>query len=144
MVDDSTQAERRSLAQVARFLIVGGTNTLFTYVVFAGLGLLIDPWLAYTIAFTLGLLWTSFASSRFVFRVRFSPTRTLLFLGAYLVIYSIGLVIVRLIDPQTFVDLLITSLIILITTTPLVFLVGRLIFTRQAPGEVPRTNRKAD
>jgi putative flippase GtrA len=137
MANESKQSTRRSFGQFARFLVVGGANTLLTYAIFTGLGLLIEPWIAYTIAFALGLVVTSTASSRFVFRARFSLLRLLLFVASYLVIYGIGTAIVRLADPQTLGDLFVTSLIILVTTTPLVFLVGRFIFTRPVSGRVP-------
>jgi putative flippase GtrA len=137
MVDDSTKPERRSLGQFFRFLIVGGANTLLTYSIFTCLGLLIEPWTAYTIAFALGLVGTSVASSRFVFAARFSLRRLLLFVVAYLAIYGVGSMIVRLADPQTLEALLVTSLIILVTTTPLVFLAGRYIFTRPMPASPP-------
>jgi putative flippase GtrA len=130
MANESRHSARRSFGQFVRFLAVGGTNTLLTYAVFTGLGLLIEPWVAYTIAFALGLVVTSIASSRFVFRARFSLPRLLLFVASYLAIYGVGSVMVILVDPQTLEDLLVTSLIILVTTTPLVFLVGRFIFTR--------------
>jgi putative flippase GtrA len=137
MTKKSMKPYRRDVGQVVRFLIVGGSNTLLSYVIFTGLGLLIEPLIAYTVAFALGLVFTSIASSRFVFRARFSLTRLILFVGSYLVIYGIGSMIVRSADPQTFGDLLVTSLIILVTTTPLVFLVGRLIFTRRMSVQAP-------
>jgi len=137
MANESKPSARRRFGQFVRFLAVGGANTLLTYAVFTGLGLLIEPWIAYTIAFALGLIVTSTASSRFVFRVRFSLLRLLLFVASYLVIYGVGSAIVRLVDPQTLGDLLVTSLIILVTTTPLVFLVGSFIFTRPVSEPVP-------
>lgn len=136
MASGSPVADPRGIRQLGRFLIVGGTNTLLTYAIFVGLGLLIEPWIAYTVAFALGLVWTSIGSSRFVFRARFSLKRVLLFTGCYLVIYGIGRVIIRLVDPQTFGALLLTSVIILVSTTPLVYIVGRFIFSPVTPDPV--------
>jgi putative flippase GtrA len=142
MADDSTNSAQHSFRQLLRFLIVGGANTVVTYAVFTGLGLLIEPWIAYTVAFAIGLVGTSIASSRFVFRARFSLIRVLLFVGSYLMIYGVGITIVRLADPQTLGDLLATSLIVLAATTPLVFLVGRFIFTRPMPAPLPTQTPK--
>jgi len=111
-----------------RFLIVGGSNTLVTYAIFVGLGLIIDPGLAFTIAFVIGLVWVTAGSSRFVFRGATSAKRIAVFLGWYLFIYAIGRIIVHLIDPQGVYALLLTSLAVLVVTTPLTFIGGRLIF----------------
>lgn len=132
----STAARLRS-SQLVRFIIIGGINTLLTYAIFVGLGLLIAPWAAYTIAFAIGLAWTSIGSSRFVFGAGFTVTRILLFAGCYVVIYGVGRVIIHFIDPLSLMDLLITSLIVLTATTPLVFFVGRFIFSRPSSVAAP-------
>lgn len=137
MTDGSATVPKRGFRQVVRFVIVGGINTLLTYLVFVGLGLLIEPWIAYTIAFALGLAWTSIGSSRYVFGARFSLPRVLLFAACYLVIYGVGRLIIELVDPTAFVDLLVTSLIVLVCTTPMVFIVGRFIFNRPMAEPVP-------
>jgi putative flippase GtrA len=115
-------------SQLFRFLVVGGSNTLITYAIFVALGLVIDPGLAFTIAFVVGLVWVTFGSSRFVFRGGSSLKRIVVFLGWYLFIYAIGRLIVHFIDPQGIAALLLTSLAVLIVTTPLTFIGGRLIF----------------
>jgi putative flippase GtrA len=116
-------------SQLLRFLIVGGTNTLITYAIFVALGLIIDPGIAFTIAFVIGLVWVTAGSSRFVFRGATSARRIAIFLGWYLFIYAIGRLIVHLLDPQGVTALLLTSLAVLVVTTPLTFIGGRLIFT---------------
>jgi putative flippase GtrA len=115
-------------SQILRFLVVGGSNTLITYAIFVLLGLVIDSGLAFTIAFLIGLVWVTFGSSRFVFQGGTSFKRIVVFLSWYLVIYAIGRLIVHFIDPQGLVALLLTSLAVLIVTTPLTFIGGRLIF----------------
>ena len=140
MTEGSAVPDSQGARQLVRFLLIGGTNTLLTYAIFVGLGLLIEPWIAYTIAFALGLAWTSIGSSRFVFRASFALRRILLFAGCYLVIYGVGRVLIRVADPQTVSALLVTSLIVLVATTPLVFIAGRFIFTRPTPEPVsPQT-----
>lgn len=137
MNDGSISVAWRRVPQLVKFIIVGGTNTLLTYAVFVGLGLLIEPWIAYTIAFAIGLVWTSIGSSRLVFGADFSLSRLLLFAGSYLVIYGIGRVIIALVDPKSLNALLVTSLIVLVSTTPLVFIIGRFIFSSPRPKSVP-------
>ena len=114
--------------QALRFLLVGGANTLATYAIFIVLGLFMPAWIAYTIAFAIGLAWVVFGSSKFVFRGEHGRRRLLLFAGWYLIIYAVGRVIIALIAPADFVDLAITSLAVLVVTTPLTFVGGRFIF----------------
>lgn len=114
--------------QVVRFVAVGGLNTVVTYGIFVGLGLVISPGIAYTIAFAVGLVWVVFGSSRFVFGGGHGVGRILGFAGWYLLVYGAGRLVVNLIDPQGFVQLVVTSGAILAVTTPLSFIGGRLIF----------------
>jgi putative flippase GtrA len=116
------------LSQAWRFLIVGGLNTLLTYAVFIGLGLVMPPWIAYSIAFALGLLWTGFGSSRFVFRGDKSFRRMLLFLGWYLLLFGLGQLVVHLVNPSGFPQLVVVSAIVILVTAPLTFIGGRFVF----------------
>jgi len=113
--------------QALRFLLVGGANTLATYAIFIALGLFMPAWLAYTIAFAIGLAWVVFGSSRYVFKGEHGKRKLLMFAGWYLVVYAVGRVVIALIAPVDFVSLAITSLAVLVVTTPLTFLGGRLI-----------------
>lgn len=122
---------RRLSRQALRYLVVGGANTLVTYGIFIGLGLVIPSWIAYTIAFVLGLLWVVFGTSRIVFRHRGSAVRLLAFAAWYLLLYGCGQLLIALIHPHGFVPLLITSGALLVVTTPLAFLGGRFIFDRR-------------
>lgn len=131
---------RKTLGEVIRFLIVGGSNTLLTYAIFIGLGLVIAPWIAYSIAFAVGLVWVAFGSSRVVFRSRATMKQLVLFCGWYLLIFGLGQLVIRLIDPQDFMGLAITSLIVLLCTTPLTFLGGKLLFRQ--PAQQPSENEE--
>jgi len=115
--------------QAIRFLVVGGINTLATYAVFIVLGLFITAWIAYSVAFALGLAWVVFGSSRFVFKATTSAKKIALFSGWYLLIYGVGRLVVHVFNPVGLFELAITSLVVLVVTTPLSFLGGRLIFT---------------
>jgi putative flippase GtrA len=137
MTSPAAGAARGTLrGQALRFLVVGAANTLITYAIFIGLGLVVAPWIAFTIAFALGLVWTAFGSSRFVFRARHSTRRMLVFIGWYLLLYGIGQLVIRLISPDGLVELLITSAAVLVVTTPLTFIGGRYVFGR-APRPLP-------
>jgi putative flippase GtrA len=114
--------------QALRFLLVGGLNTVGTYAIFVLLGLVMDPGVAYTIAFLIGLAWVVFGSSRLVFRSEHGSRRLLMFLAWYLVIYAIGRGIIAVMDPVGFWPLAFASAVVLVCTTPLTFIGGRVIF----------------
>lgn len=117
---------------VVRFLVVGAINTLVTAAIFVGLALVIPPWIAYLIAFAIGLAWVVLGSSRFVFKANSGPVRLLAFAALYLFVFACGQLVIRLLDPQGFASLVVTSLVIIAVTTPINYLGGRLIF-RAAP-----------
>lgn len=125
----------RIAGQVFRFLLVGGSNTLITYAIFIGLGMIIPPWLAYSVAFAVGLIWVAFGSSRFVFRAQVGAARIVLFCAWYLVVFGAGQLVIRLISPQDFAALALTSLCVIAVTTPLTFFGGKLLFSRKAASQ---------
>lgn len=139
---DSRTPRTEVARQVIRFLILGGTNTLITYAIFVGLGLLIPAWVAYTVAFSLGLAWTTLGASRFVFRANRSLKRILLFLVWYLMVFGVGQLLIRLVNPVGFLGLVLTSLIVLIVTTPITFVGGRLIFGARQGDPGPAAERE--
>lgn len=118
---------------VVRFLLVGGLNTLVTYAIFIGLGLVIDPSIAYLVAFVIGLAIVVFGSSRFVFRASGGgPGRMLAFGALYLLVLGLGQLVIHLIRPEGFWPLVLTSVIVIAVTTPLNYLGGRFIFRGRA------------
>lgn len=114
--------------QAIRYVLVGGTNTVLTYALFIGLGLVIPPGIAFTVAYMIGLLWVVFGSSKLVFQSDNSPKRLVTFALWYLLIYAVGQFLVQLIAPKGVEALLLTSLVVVVITTPLTFFGGRFIF----------------
>lgn len=109
---------------------------MVTYAIFVGLGLVIPPEAAYTVAFLVGLVWVSLGTSRFVFRSRGRPWRIVSFAAVYLVLYVVGRVIVELLAPADLLSLVVTSIAIIAVTTPLAYVAGHLIFPAD-PERVP-------
>ena len=115
--------------QATRYVLIGGANTAITYALFVGLGLVIPAGIAFTIAYVTGLVWVVLGSSRFVFRAQASPRMLLTFAAWYLLLYLLGQAVVQIISPKEFHQLLLTSVIVLLVTTPLSFIGGRYIFS---------------
>ena len=131
-----TAAERpRSTVGAAwRFLIVGGSNTLVTTALLVALSYLMPAWLAYSIAFGLGLVYSTIFASRWVFTRAGTARATILYAACYLVIYLVGLGCVAVI--QTFDWPEFMNALSVVVTAPLGFVAGRLIFRKQQPQEI--------
>jgi putative flippase GtrA len=113
-------------APAVRFLIMGGTNTAVTAAIVVLLSLYLPGWLAFSIAFALGLALSVVLTGRWVFSSTLTARRTVLFVGAYLVIYLVGLAFVSLVTAMGGQAWLNGASVLL--TAPLSFLAGRFIF----------------
>jgi putative flippase GtrA len=122
---------REHRAQVGRFILLGGTNTLLTFALFTGLQHVTSVAAAYTIAFAAGLVFSTALTGRFVFRVEASRPRRLVFAGAYAVIYLIGLGVSHLLARE-FTEWLVSAGTIAVTA-PLGFLAGRTVLAHPGP-----------
>jgi putative flippase GtrA len=111
-----------------RFLVLGGSNTAITLVVFAFLARVIPPWLAYTTVFALGLAYTTALTGRFVFGADTTWRRAALFIGWYLAVYVIGLGVVQTLQALGVGSPDVLALLTVVVTAPLTFLGGRWIF----------------
>lgn len=109
-----------------RFLLVGGANTAVTFVILTLLSLVMPGWLAFTIAFVIGLGFSVVMTGRWVFNAETTGTRAVSFAAAYLVIYACGLGLVQLLHIFG-VPPVLNGLTVLVTA-PLGFLAGKTVF----------------
>ncbi|WP_051515787.1 GtrA family protein [Candidatus Blastococcus massiliensis] len=116
------------LRQAWRFLLVGGANTAVTVVLLAVLAGLIEPTVAYTVVYVLGLAFTTVMTSRYVFSAESSWLRMGAFVAWYLVVYAVGLAVVDLVDSRLQWSSIPLALATIAVTAPLSFLGGRVIF----------------
>ena len=121
---------------VMRFLIVGGANTLVTGAVVILLSLALPGWIAFTIAFALGIAFSVIVTGRWVFRSHVSPRRAMAYMVSYLVIYLVGLLVVGILRSWGAPPAANGSTVIV--TAPLSFLAGKFIFTSPTPKEVSK------
>ena len=76
-----------------RFLVIGGTNTLFSYAMYA-LFLLVLPYqVAYTIAYALGIALSYYLNSRFTFRAKMRLAKAAQYPIVYVVQYGLSLLL---------------------------------------------------
>ena len=111
-----------------KFLLLGGTNTVLTFGVFIVLGLVIRPWLAYGVAFLLGVVIIGSFSNRWVFKGTDTWNRKVLYVGWYLFVFLIGQIVIAVIGPVGLAQLIWTSAVLIALTVPLNFFGGKLVF----------------
>lgn len=131
MVNEDSRTTR---AAAWRFLVVGGANTLATTALLIGLSYLMPGWLAYTVAFMAGLVFSTVFAARWVFTSNGSKKAAFVYALSYLVIYLVGLVVIaviRSLDGPEFLN----GLSVLVTA-PLGFVAGRIVF-RERQREEP-------
>ena len=122
----SSSAPRSAGSAAWRFLVVGGTNTLITTLVLIALSYLMPGWLAYTIAFGLGLVYSTVFASRWVFTREGSPRAAALYAACYIIIYFVGLGVIALVRSWAWPEFL--NAVSVLVTAPLGFVAGRLVF----------------
>ncbi len=121
---------------IFRFLVLGGSNTAITLVLFALLARVMPPPLAYTLVFAVGLAYTTLLTGRFVFGARNSRLSAGLLVGWYLLVYAVGLGVVQTLQALGVHSPDLLALLTVVVTAPLNFLGGRWIFrTRSSNSE---------
>ena len=114
--------------ELIRFLLVGGSNTLVTLALFVLLQQWLPPSAAYTAVFALGLAYTTVMTASVVFGARLTWRTGGAFVGWYLLVYGVGLLVVRLLHTFWEPSALTTAVVTVGVTAPLNFLGGRLLF----------------
>lgn len=130
-----TEDQPRSTGGAAwRFLIIGGINTLVTTALLIALSYVLEGWVAYTIVFLAGLVFSTVFAARWVFTSNGSRRAALVYALSYLVIYFIGLLAmsgIKALDGPEYLN----GLSVLVTA-PLGFVAGRIVF-RERQREEP-------
>jgi len=124
----TSSLRRLNNSSLLRFLVLGGSNTLVTFVLFALLARVIPPWLAYTVVFAIGLAYTTLLIGRFVFRAHNTWRRSGVFVCWYLGVYIFGLITVQTLLALGVNSRNLLALLTIVVTAPLNYLGGRLIF----------------
>jgi putative flippase GtrA len=124
----TTDGRSSNHSALLRFLVVGGSNTAISLVLFALLARVIWPWLAYTVVFALGLTYTTLLTGRFVFGAQNTWRSSGLFVGWYIAVYTVGLSVLQMLQALGVDSPDLLAVLTVVVTAPLNFLGGRLIF----------------
>ncbi|HEX2172316.1 MAG TPA: GtrA family protein, partial [Dehalococcoidia bacterium] len=117
-------------AQVVRFLVTGGANTLLTLALYELLLLALPYWLAYAVAYAAGIVFAYVALGRFVFVGRLTVAKLVGHGSSYVVSYVLGLLLLVLLVEKVGIASWLAPILIILLLTPVNFIMSRLIFTR--------------
>lgn len=110
-----------------RFLMVGVTNTLFSYLLFVLLLVYMNYLPAYSIAYCAGIVFSYFMSVHFVFRNRVSLASFLKFPIVYVIQYALGAMMLWLLAGKLGIPPAFAMIGVILVTIPVTFLISRLI-----------------
>jgi len=115
--------------QFVRFLQVGVTNTVGTYLLYLALILIVPYVIAYSITFVVGVLFSAWLNARYSFTTRLTGRTLIRFVVIYLINFTLSMQLlifcVEIMDiPQT-----IGPLFVLAVFTPINFYCSRLALT---------------
>jgi putative flippase GtrA len=117
-------------AEIARFLIVGATNTAVAYVLYL-LFLAFMPYLyAYSISYGIGVVVSYVLNSRFVFRQPLSLSKFLQFPVVYVIQYGIGAALLWLLVGKASIAPELAMIAVVVLTIPITYLTSRFILKR--------------
>lgn len=133
--------DRRAVGEALRFLLVGGANTVLTYMLLLGLTYVVDPRLAYTVAFVAGVVANVLLTGRLVFGSRPTGRRRAMYAGWLGLVYLAGLATVQLALVAGVRAEPVLAALPLLVTAPLNFLGGRLLLSVVVPS--PAAARRA-
>jgi putative flippase GtrA len=116
-------------AEFARFLIVGATNTAFSYLVFLLLYKVMHYQAAYALSYAAGVVLSYFLNVHFVFKTKRSLKSFLRFPFVYVVQYGLGALMLGLLvgwgaDPR------LAMAAVIVITIPVTFVASRFVLKR--------------
>jgi putative flippase GtrA len=120
-----------------RFLATGVVSTVLTGLLIVIIARWVNIEIAYTIVFTIGLMFTTAAMGLFVFRSRLTHRRIRRFVSWYLCVYLLGLTVTHLAGHQWHISHILTAVAVLAVTAPLNFLGGTRAFLMRSTQPPP-------
>lgn len=118
-------------AEKIRFLLVGGFNTISSYLIYVLLLQFFHYAIAYTASFILSIMISYFLNAQFVFRVKHSWRKFFTFPSVYFVQYFLGLGLLHVFIANFHVNALIAPLLVVSITFPISFILSRVILTHK-------------
>lgn len=117
-------------AEAFRFLLAGAINTAVTYIIYYALLSWLDYVLAYSIAFSIGVLLSFYLNARFVFRVAATWRKLLLYPTVYVVQYFLGVGVLWIAVERMALSKPLAMLLVIGVSIPVTFLLTRSILSK--------------
>jgi putative flippase GtrA len=115
---------------LARFAVVGATNSIITSAAFYALAFVLPAKLAFTFVYLAGLTFVVVVTPKFVFGTHASMSRRLLLALWYLCVYATGIGVISLLENEIKLSRIGVVIGTVIITAPLGFVGGRLLVGR--------------
>ncbi|WP_420916814.1 GtrA family protein [Paenibacillus thiaminolyticus] len=113
------------------FVVVGLLNTTLTYLMYLFFLNYTQYSIAYTVSFIIGIIFSYFINTIFVFRVKINIKKLFQFPVVYIVQYLINLLLTFIYVNYLGIDANFALLLSLIITIPLTFIMSRFILKRK-------------
>ncbi|MEO6384466.1 MAG: GtrA family protein [Thermomonas sp.] len=123
-----------------RFVLAGGSTTVFSYLLYALFLWGMDAKIAYSLSYVLGIAWSYSANTIWVFRRRWTWRGLLSFPLVYLIQAGLSFIIfVLLIDLWSLPELL-APLVTIVLMLPLTYVLSRAVIDRTSPSSASRSS----
>src|SRR4051794_1914679 len=119
--------------EFVRYVLVGGTNTALTYLIYRLLLLFVPYGAAYTLAYLCGIFIAYVLNARFVFHQPLRWRVAIRFPLVYLVQYLVGVALLAFAVAILHSSDEVAPLVVIAITVPLTFVLSRLIIKGRAP-----------
>ena len=113
-----------------RFLVVGGLNTVLTYVIYVALVLFLSYSIAYTVTYALGIFISYYLNTQLVFKRKLRLAVALQYPAVYVVQYLIGLALLYVLVELASVSKFVAPILTVVVTVPATYLISRYIIGR--------------
>lgn len=121
------------VGQGLRFLVVGGTNTLITYVLYCLLVFLVPTQLAWTLVYLVGIVMGYVGHSRLVFSSGLRPRRAVGYALLQILMYVLSSVLIAIGMQKLFLGPRVAAAFAIAVTVPISFLLARRILRTDPP-----------
>lgn len=119
--------------EIIRFLIVGATNTITSYLIYLTLLHFTHYNIAYSISYVFGVIQSYLLNSYYVFKVKPSLKKALSFPLVYIMQYGLGLILLHIIIKMLHISPETAGILVIIISTPINFVLNRLILKHDFP-----------
>lgn len=116
--------------EFARFLLVGATNTLLSYLLYLLLLTFLSYLSAYSIAYCAGIMFSYFLNVHFVFKKQVSLATFLKFPVVYVIQYALGATTLWLLVGKAGLSPACAMIAVIIVTIPVTFLASRFVLNK--------------